>query len=136
MVLGSAFPREVAMRLVAMTLAVLGIGVTMEASAAGQRSGLSPIPFHVVAADAPVLVSAGGDQPIALGGRGAYVANGLLHVWDWSKSPDSRPLSIRSGKKMVVSPDGQRIVLADGQLIDVAAGAVKKVDNIEGDGRG
>jgi WD40 repeat protein len=37
---------------------------------------------------------------------------------------------------MVVSPNGQTIVLADGQLIDVATGAVKKVDNIEGDVRG
>jgi WD40 repeat protein len=124
------------MRAVAITLLVLGVGLTVGTIAAGQRSGLSPVPFHAVAADAPVLVSAGGDKPIALGGRGDYVADGVLHVWDWNKSPDSRPLPIRSGRKMVVSRDGQTIVLADGQLIDVATGAVKKVDNIEGDVRG
>jgi WD40 repeat protein len=37
---------------------------------------------------------------------------------------------------MAVSPDGTWIILADGQLIDVAAGAVKRLDNIDGDVRG
>jgi DNA-binding beta-propeller fold protein YncE len=100
------------------------------------RAGASPIPFHAVAADAPVLVSTGGGRPIRLGDRQPYVPDGTIHVWDWGKGEVSRPLKVASGANMAVSPDGRWIVTGDGRLIDAATGVAKRLDDIGGAVRG
>jgi WD40 repeat protein len=111
-------------------------GTTPRGAGFGLSAGASPCPFHAVAADAPVLVSTGGDKPIRLGDRLPYVAKGTLHVWDWSKDTESRPLKVTTSKGMAVSPDGKWVVTRDGQLIDTATSAVKKLDNFDGDVHG
>jgi WD40 repeat protein len=89
-----------------------------------------------VAADATVLVTTGGGRPIRLSDRQPYVPDGTIHVWDWGKGEESRPLKVASGTVMAVSPDGRWVVTGDGQLIDAATGAVKRLDDIGGDVRG
>lgn len=44
-----------------------------------------------IAADAPVIVGTGQAEPIKLGSEVPYSQGGdTLHIWDWSKSPQSR----------------------------------------------
>src|SRR5262249_46444694 len=74
------------------------------------RAGPSPCPSHGVAADARALVPTGGGKPIRLGDRQPYVPDGTIHVWDWGKGKESRPLKVASGANMAVSPDGRWIV--------------------------
>jgi WD40 repeat protein len=92
-----------------------------------------------VAADTPILVSTGSAQPIRLGAKLSYdpAKDNAIHIWDWQKSRDSRPLPVakRVGV-MAVSPDGKWIVTGDGRLIEVASGAVKQLDNFTGDVQG
>jgi hypothetical protein len=102
----------------------------------GGKSGASPCPFHAVAGDATILVSTGPAKPIGLGDTLPFVANGTMHVWDWSKGTESRPLKVTSGKAMAVAPDGKWIVTRDGQLIDAATSEVKRLDNFDGDVHG
>src|SRR5207249_11542967 len=99
-------------------------------------AGVSPAPFHAVASAAPVLVSTGGPDPIRLGDRGSYVPNGTLHVWDWGEGTQSRPLKVATGKAMAVSPDGKWVVIRDGQLVEVATSAVRRLDNFDGNVHG
>jgi WD40 repeat protein len=99
-------------------------------------AGASPVPFHAVATDAPVLVSTGRASPIRLGDQLPYDPSGTLHVWNWNKASESRPLKITCKTGMAVSPDGKAILTREGQLIDAASGAVKRLDHFNGEVHG
>jgi hypothetical protein len=101
-------------------------------------AGLSPRPWLAVAADAPILVSTGRARSIPLGAELPYDADTdiALHVWDWSKGEESRPLKVTSRSGLAVSPDGKWIVTRSGRIIDVATSAIKRLDNCGGDVRG
>jgi len=92
-------------------------------------AGAVPCPDMAVAADAPVLVSTGGDEPLKLGARSPYDPRCRIHVWDWSKSPQSRPLPVFHNGRMAVSPDGKWIVTGDGRKIDASSGKVEPMEN-------
>jgi hypothetical protein len=104
--------------------------------ALGRGAGALASRYLAVAADAPVLVSTGGKKPIPLGDRQPYSSESTLHVWDWSKGKESRPLDAASPTGMAVSPDGKWIVTRAGQVIDVATGASRQLDNVLGQPRG
>jgi WD40 repeat protein len=98
----------------------------------GGLAGTSAVPFHAVATGARILVSTGGARPIRLGEQQPYDSSGTIHVWDWSKSDESRVLKVTCKTGMAVSPDGKWIVTREGQLIEVASGDVKKLDHFDG----
>jgi WD40 repeat protein len=114
----------------------LAAGGSLGGSTSGRGAGGLASRYLAVAADAPVLVSTGGKKPIPLGDRQPYSAESTLHVWDWSKGKESRPLDAASPSGMAVSPDGKWIVTRTGQVIDVATGASRQLDNIRGQPRG
>lgn len=88
-----------------------------------------PAPLYAIAHDAPVIVSLGGEQPIQLGTQRNDDGARLLHVWDWSQSHLSRPLSVKQPvKPAAVSPDGKWLITLEGQKIDMATGAVEPID--------
>jgi hypothetical protein len=93
-------------------------------------AGASPSRHLAVAADATVLVSTGGKKPIPLGDHQPYSSESTLHVWDWSKGKESRPLDAVNPAGMAVSPDGKWIVTGDGRVIDAATGASRQLDNL------
>lgn len=110
-------------------------GMTMS----GLSAGTSPAPFMAVAADAPVIVTTGRAKPIRLGEQVPYNAtkDTTLHVWDWHKSNESRPIALaKPPGAMAVTPDGKWIVMRDGRLIDAAEGSVKQLDNFDGEVHG
>jgi WD40 repeat protein len=88
-----------------------------------------------VALEATVLVSTGGKAPITLGAKHAFTSEAILHVWDWSKSDESRILDASFSQSFAVSPDGKWIVSADGQRIEIATGKVDRFPNFGGDVR-
>jgi WD40 repeat protein len=98
----------------------------------GNLAGATRCPFHAVAGDATVLVSTGGAKPIPLGATVPFDPVCTIHVWDWSKGPESRVLKVNNSGAMAVSPDGKWIVFRDGQLVDAATGAVKQLDHFDG----
>jgi hypothetical protein len=99
---------------------------------AGVPAGASPSRHFAVSPSATVLVSTGGKKPLRLGEAGVYDENMILHVWDWSKSDESRPLPASCATGMAVSPDGKSIVCRDGRVIDTATGAVRQLDGFDG----
>ncbi len=89
----------------------------------GSPAGTWPAPLLAVAAAAPVLVSTGGATPIALGGRvPAGTVGERIHVWNWEKSADSRVLAATTRGEFAVTPDGAKLVTAEGRVIDLATG--------------
>jgi hypothetical protein len=100
--------------------------------ASASRAGVSPSRSLAVAAEATVIVSTGGNKPIRLGAKLPWDRNNVLHVWDWSKSDESRPLAVSTERSFAVSPDGKWIVTGDGRLIDAATSAVKQLPNCAG----
>jgi hypothetical protein len=111
----------------------------VQAMSGGGLAGTSPIPFMAVADKAPFLVSTGDDKPIRLGDKLRYdpAKDDTLHIWDWSKSTESRPFRLaRRVGGMAVSPDGKWVVARDGRLIDAANGQIKQLDNFDGDVHG
>ena len=106
-----------------------------------RMAGAMPSRSMSVAANATVLVSTGGDEPITLGQHVPTVAQpgGMphrIHVWDWSASDKSRVIDVTVSSAFAVSPDGTVVVTHDGRVVDVASGAVKKMDGFEGNVRG
>lgn len=96
---------------------------------------VNPAPLNAIAADAPVIVTLGGAQPIRLGGQWKDDGTRLLHVWHWSQSDMSRPLGAEQhGNPAAVSPDGKWIITFEGRKIDTATGAVEQIDPPFGDG--
>jgi hypothetical protein len=96
---------------------------------------VNPAPLNAIAADAPVIVTLGGAQPIRLGGQWKDDGTRLLHVWDWRRSEMSRPLGAEQhGNPAAVSPDGKWITTFEGRKIDVATGAVEQIEPPFGDG--
>jgi WD40 repeat protein len=90
-----------------------------------------------VAAAAPVLVSTGpADKPIRLGDKQPWSAENTLHVWDWSKGDQSRPLKATATGSFAVSPDGKWAVTADGQAVDLTTGEAKPIPNFPADVHG
>lgn len=85
-----------------------------------------------VAENAPVIVANGGMKPIHLGEFVPYrEAGSFLHVWDWSKSPMSRVLPrthLGEKNRIAISPDGQRLVWAKGDILDLETGTRSKID--------
>jgi WD40 repeat protein len=83
-----------------------------------------------VADDATILVSTGPDRPIRLGEalRYSHGRDNTVHVWDWSKSDESRPLKGVHGCSMDVSPGGEWIVTYDARVIDAASGAARQLE--------
>ncbi|MDB5387258.1 MAG: protein kinase [Planctomycetaceae bacterium] len=85
-----------------------------------------------IAADAPVIVGMGKQNPIKLGARVPYLQGGdTLHVWDWSKSPLSRVMKetrLWVHDVFAVSPDGKQVVWADGKILDLTTGDQSQID--------
>lgn len=89
----------------------------------GSPAGAWPAPRLAVAGAAPVLVATGGEKSITLGGTvPAGTVGARLHVWNWEKSPDSRVLAASATGAFAVTPDGSKLVTADGRVIDLATG--------------
>jgi len=110
-----------------------GIDKARGVTAFGGAAGASPTRHFAVAPEATVLVSTGGKKPLRLGEVGKYDKDMFLHVWDWSKSDESKPLEAVHAGGMAVSPDGKWIVCRDGRRIDAATGAVRQLDGFGGD---
>lgn len=97
------------------------------------NAGTSPSRHLAIASNSTVIVSAGGEDPITLGDDVASdFSKSIIHVWDWSKSKKSTPLNVSYSGSMAISPDGAKIVTADGRLIDVKTGEAAPIDNFEG----
>ncbi|MBI3866389.1 MAG: WD40 repeat domain-containing protein [Planctomycetia bacterium] len=86
----------------------------------------------VVAESGTVIVANGGAKPIRLG---TWVpqqeAGGVLHVWDWSKSPESRvykDVELWAGELITLSPTGQQLVWANGTILDLQTGKKTSID--------
>lgn len=112
-------------------------------AAPGQRrptislyAGLHASRHLAVAGDATILVSTGGADPIPLGAQRPRDGTSTVHVWDWGKGKESRPLEAANSSGMAVSPDGKWIITADGRLIDAATSRIERLDNLDGDVRG
>lgn len=89
----------------------------------GSPAGAWPAPRLAIAPAAPVLVGTGGEKSITLGGTvPAGTVGARLHVWNWEKSPDSRVLAASATGAFAVTPDGTKLVTADGRVIDLATG--------------
>ena len=97
--------------------------------------GASPSRSMSVAAEATVLVSTGGKDPIKLGAKQRFTNETILHVWDWSKSDESHLLAASCSKAFAVSPDGKWIVTADGQRIEIATSIGGRLTSFDGDVR-
>jgi hypothetical protein len=75
------------------------------------------------ASDAPILVGNGGPEPIELGAEVPYKNRGnTLHVWDWSKSRQSRVMKgigLLPDQVFCLSPDGTLLVWAKGDVLNL-----------------
>jgi len=60
------------------------------------------------------------------------MSKNFLHVWDFSKSKTSKALKVSSPGPFAVTPDGSKIVTADGRVIDAKTGEVAAIDNLQG----
>ncbi len=96
-------------------------------------AGASPSRWMSIAADATVLISTGGNDPIELAVRQPWSNKTTLHVWDWSKSSESRPLDASADRSMVLAPDGKKAVTNDGRVVDTTTSEITRLENFEGD---
>lgn len=97
------------------------------------NAGTSPSRHLAIASNSTVIVSTGGEDPITLGDAVASdFSINFLHVWDWSKNKNSAPLKISYSGSMAISPDGAKIVTADGRVIDAKTGEAAPIDNFQG----
>lgn len=89
-------------------------------------AGTYAAPRVAVADAAAVLVSTADAAPLKLGGTvpAGHVGE-RIHVWNWEKSDTSRVLDATCKVSFAVSPDGTRLVTADGRVIDLAAGTTE-----------
>lgn len=100
-------------------------------------AGTSPTRWMAVAEAAPILVTTGPpDKPIRLGEMQPWSPENSLHVWDWSKSDQSRPLKATVSGSFAVSPDGKWIITGDGRMINVTDETEKKIDGFPQDVQG
>jgi WD40 repeat protein len=85
-----------------------------------------------VASHAPIIVGTGQQEPIALGAAIPYTNRGdTLHVWDWSKSQQSRVMKdirISAEDEFCVSPDGTQLVMANGTVVNLTSGERSTID--------
>ena len=115
-------------------LFVVSIGSTARPGIGG---GTSQTRWMAVAERATILVTTAPDEkPIRLGEQQPMSGGDTLHVWDWSKSDQSRPLKASASGGFAVSPDGKLVVTQDGRLIDLASGQEKKIDGFPADVQG
>jgi dipeptidyl aminopeptidase/acylaminoacyl peptidase len=89
----------------------------------------------IAADDASVIVASGGPDPLPLGhaalDRNAAAAAGKLHVWDFSRSAASRivpGVELWNNHNLALTPDGTKLLFADGDLVDLATGKSTRVD--------
>ena len=85
-----------------------------------------------VAADAPIIVGNGGQEPIELGAEVPYAnAGATLHVWDWSESQQSRVMKnipLCPDDVFCLSPDGTSLVWAKGDILNLTNGERSTID--------
>lgn len=84
------------------------------------------------ASDAPILVGTGGQEPIELGAEIPYASRrDTLHVWDWSKSRQSRVMQdirLLPDQRFCLSPDGALLVWAKGDVLNLTNGERSTID--------
>ena len=84
------------------------------------------------AADAPIIVGTGRQDPLKLGAEIPHSQEGnTLHIWDWSKSPMSQvkpETRLWPHEIFALSPDGKQLVWANGTILDLASGTRSKID--------
>ena len=128
---------------------VIGGNPTEPPAAASQPADMTfyqpmPLTQAAVAEGAPVLITFGPDEPMALGAR---VPHGLLrggagmresrraHVWDWSRSRTSRlawvPASGYGMGSAALSPDGMRLLCPDGEMVDLSTNETRHFGGFE-----
>lgn len=97
------------------------------------NAGTSPSRRLAIASNSTVIVSTGGEDPITLGDDVASdFSKDVVQVWDWSKSRKGTPLKVSCSDSMAVSPDGAKIVTADGRIIDTRTGEAAPIENMQG----
>jgi hypothetical protein len=84
------------------------------------------------ASNASVIVGTGRKKPIHLGAHVPYPEGGdTLHVWNWSKSPQSRVLKdvrLWEHQRFALSPDGGQLVWSNGDIINLVTGERSSID--------
>jgi WD40 repeat protein len=84
------------------------------------------------ASDAPILVGTGRQESIELGAEVPYTSGGdTLHVWDWSKSRQSRVMKdirLWPEQRFCLSPDGTLLVWAKGDVLNLTNGERSTID--------
>jgi hypothetical protein len=100
---------------------------------AGSPAGIiRPTVRFARASDAPIIIGTGRQEPIELGAEVPYENRGdTLHVWDWSKSPQSRVMKdVRLWPEQVfcLSPDGTQLVWAKGDVLNLTSGERSTID--------
>jgi len=85
-----------------------------------------------VAHSAPVLVANGPADPVRLGAAlPQREETGRLHVWNWSKSAQSRVVDgveLWPSENFVLSPDGRLLLWASGAVLDLDTGKRSTID--------
>jgi hypothetical protein len=78
-----------------------------------------------------VIVGTGRLEPIELGALVPYAEDGsTLHVWAWSKSTKCRVFKdtrLWPHERFALSPDGQWLVWASGNVLDLTSGEKSKI---------
>jgi hypothetical protein len=100
-------------------------------SAAGEGWIRSTVRF-ACASDAPIIVGTGGLESIDLGSEVPYLSRSdTLHVWDWSRSPQSRVMKdirLLPEQRFCLSPDGTLLVWAKGDVLNLTTGVRSTID--------
>src|SRR5260370_2279259 len=84
------------------------------------------------ASDAPIIVGTGSKEAIELGAEVPYASRGYtLHVWDWSKSRQSRMMKdvrLLPDQTFCLSPDGTLLAWANGDVLNLTNGERSTID--------